>query len=162
MKGLITTHKKELERYTDLDLTAIERITYLHDFDREVQYVILLRDRVRTWLTMVAGAQHGDTLPSTRTTVMPRLQTPCCRSGYPSWPFRPPMTRYAAYAPVSRNSALLTCEIDCRQCRTSLRGVQAEPKHDYDYDFARRPPLLVRDWRDQMAPASCKSQHPRA
>ncbi|POR34299.1 Putative esterase [Tolypocladium paradoxum] len=37
MKGLITTHKKELEHYTDLDLTAVERITYLHDFDREVQ-----------------------------------------------------------------------------------------------------------------------------
>lgn len=38
MKQLITTHKSELETYTDLDLTAIDRITYLHDFDREVQY----------------------------------------------------------------------------------------------------------------------------
>lgn len=39
MKGLISTHKDALEKYTDLDLPTIEKVTYLHDFDREVQYV---------------------------------------------------------------------------------------------------------------------------
>lgn len=39
MKALIANHKKELEQYTDLDMQAIENVTYLHEFDREVQYV---------------------------------------------------------------------------------------------------------------------------
>jgi hypothetical protein len=40
MKGLINSHKEAIKKYTDLDLPAIERVTYLHDFDREVQYVL--------------------------------------------------------------------------------------------------------------------------
>ncbi|TQV93568.1 hypothetical protein V2A60_010035 [Cordyceps javanica] len=37
MKQLIVTHKEEIKEHTNLDLEAIERVTYLHDFDREVQ-----------------------------------------------------------------------------------------------------------------------------
>lgn len=43
MKGLIDTHK-ELEQYTSLDMTTIDKITYLHDFDREVQCVVPSRN----------------------------------------------------------------------------------------------------------------------
>ncbi|KAJ4147980.1 hypothetical protein LMH87_002471 [Akanthomyces muscarius] len=37
MKQLIANHKKELTEHTNLDLEAIQKVTYLHDFDREVQ-----------------------------------------------------------------------------------------------------------------------------
>ncbi|EJP68519.1 hypothetical protein MY5147_002777 [Beauveria neobassiana] len=37
MKQLIANHKEEIKKHTNLDLEAIKRITYLHDFDREVQ-----------------------------------------------------------------------------------------------------------------------------
>ena len=83
MKELATTHKKELEHYTDLDLTAIERITYLHDFDREVQYVLLVCNWARSGLTVLADVRRGDTLPSMRITVTLHPQMPCYRSGFP-------------------------------------------------------------------------------
>lgn len=38
MKQLIATHKKEIEMYTNLDVNAIANVTYLQEFDREVQY----------------------------------------------------------------------------------------------------------------------------
>ncbi|KAG5933145.1 hypothetical protein E4U53_001078 [Claviceps sorghi] len=37
LKGLILTHKDALKKYSTLDLPAIEKVTYLHEFDREVQ-----------------------------------------------------------------------------------------------------------------------------
>lgn len=37
MKRLIETHKKELQQHTDLDLESVMKITYLHEFDREIQ-----------------------------------------------------------------------------------------------------------------------------
>ncbi|PHH63772.1 hypothetical protein CDD81_5537 [Ophiocordyceps australis] len=37
MKNVIKTHKKELEQYSNLDLAAIDKITYLQEFDRQVQ-----------------------------------------------------------------------------------------------------------------------------
>jgi predicted alpha/beta-fold hydrolase len=37
LKTLVRTHKKELEEYSTLDLEAIDRTTYLTEFDREVQ-----------------------------------------------------------------------------------------------------------------------------
>ncbi|KAJ3498226.1 hypothetical protein NLG97_g1284 [Lecanicillium saksenae] len=37
MKQLIATHETEIKQYTKLDLEAISNVTYLHDFDREVQ-----------------------------------------------------------------------------------------------------------------------------
>ncbi|KAG8422385.1 hypothetical protein J3459_010434 [Metarhizium acridum] len=37
MKNLISTHKEALKKYTDLDLASLEKVTYLYDFDREVQ-----------------------------------------------------------------------------------------------------------------------------
>ncbi len=40
MKQLISGHKTEIETFTDLDLAAVEKVTYLHEFDREVQYVV--------------------------------------------------------------------------------------------------------------------------
>lgn len=39
MKAMINSHRKELEQYTDLDLDAIDKITYLREFDELVQYV---------------------------------------------------------------------------------------------------------------------------
>lgn len=40
MKRLITAHWTEIEKSTDLDPAVLETITYLHEFDREVQYVV--------------------------------------------------------------------------------------------------------------------------
>lgn len=37
MKELIALHKTEIEKFTNLDLKAVEATTYLDDFDREVQ-----------------------------------------------------------------------------------------------------------------------------
>ena len=37
MKQLVATHKSELLKYTNLNIPQIEKITYLHEFDREVQ-----------------------------------------------------------------------------------------------------------------------------
>ncbi|QLI65538.1 uncharacterized protein G6M90_00g003590 [Metarhizium brunneum] len=37
MKNLVSTHKEALKKYTDLDLPSLEKVTYLYDFDREVQ-----------------------------------------------------------------------------------------------------------------------------
>lgn len=39
MKALIERHKKEIQQFTNLDLTAIANITYLNEFDRQIQYV---------------------------------------------------------------------------------------------------------------------------
>ncbi|KAJ2894111.1 uncharacterized protein MKZ38_007924 [Zalerion maritima] len=37
LKKLINLHKKEIEMYTDLDMKRINNVTYLYEFDREVQ-----------------------------------------------------------------------------------------------------------------------------
>ncbi|KAK5993422.1 Monoacylglycerol lipase [Cladobotryum mycophilum] len=37
MKQLVETHRKELKQFTNLDLDSIDKITYLFEFDREVQ-----------------------------------------------------------------------------------------------------------------------------
>lgn len=39
MKKLITTHKDAVLKHTNLDFDNIQKVTYLHEFDREVQYV---------------------------------------------------------------------------------------------------------------------------
>jgi hypothetical protein len=39
MKRLISSHKEAIAQHTDLDFDEIQRITYLHEFDRVVQYV---------------------------------------------------------------------------------------------------------------------------
>lgn len=38
MTKLIETHKTELSKYSDLDLDDIQNTTYLHEFDRKIQY----------------------------------------------------------------------------------------------------------------------------
>lgn len=38
MKQLIRNNEKEIKKHTNLDLEAIQNVTYLHEFDREVQY----------------------------------------------------------------------------------------------------------------------------
>ncbi|KAG5994718.1 hypothetical protein E4U52_000841 [Claviceps spartinae] len=37
LKSLILTHKDTLKKHSKLDLPAIEKVTYIHEFDREVQ-----------------------------------------------------------------------------------------------------------------------------
>jgi hypothetical protein len=37
MKRLITTHKDAILKHTKLDYDRIQNVTYLHEFDREVQ-----------------------------------------------------------------------------------------------------------------------------
>lgn len=37
MKKLAQTHKTEIEKFTDLKLEKIEKLTFLYEFDREVQ-----------------------------------------------------------------------------------------------------------------------------
>lgn len=37
MKQLVETHKKELQQYTNLDFDRLKNVTYLSEFDREVQ-----------------------------------------------------------------------------------------------------------------------------
>jgi Predicted hydrolase of the alpha/beta-hydrolase fold len=39
MKRLMDLHKDEIIKYTNLNFDRIQNITYLHEFDREVQYV---------------------------------------------------------------------------------------------------------------------------
>lgn len=37
MKKLVARHKEDLEKNTKLNMSAIENVTYLHEFDREIQ-----------------------------------------------------------------------------------------------------------------------------
>ncbi|KAG6009672.1 hypothetical protein E4U21_001736 [Claviceps maximensis] len=37
LKSLILTHKDALKKHSNLDLDAIDKVTYIHEFDREVQ-----------------------------------------------------------------------------------------------------------------------------
>lgn len=37
MKKLINDHKESVLKHTKLDYDRIQRVTYLHEFDREVQ-----------------------------------------------------------------------------------------------------------------------------
>jgi len=37
MKELIKRHQNEIEKYTALDYNRLQSITYLYEFDREVQ-----------------------------------------------------------------------------------------------------------------------------
>ena len=37
MRQLIKAHENELRQYTNLDISTIQKVTYLHEFDREVQ-----------------------------------------------------------------------------------------------------------------------------
>lgn len=47
MKNLVSTHKEALKKYTDLDLPSLEKVTYLYDFDREVQCVVFVPGNLR-------------------------------------------------------------------------------------------------------------------
>lgn len=40
MKQFVASNKKELEMFTGLDIPAVEKITYLNEFDRAVQCVV--------------------------------------------------------------------------------------------------------------------------
>lgn len=46
MKELAVSHRKELEMYSDLDMAAIDKVTYLFDFDRAVQCVLPSRSKI--------------------------------------------------------------------------------------------------------------------
>lgn len=37
MKKLVSLHTEPLTKYTELDLNALNNLTYLHEFDRVVQ-----------------------------------------------------------------------------------------------------------------------------
>lgn len=37
MKKLINTHKEAVLKHTNLNFDRIQKVTYLHEFDREVQ-----------------------------------------------------------------------------------------------------------------------------
>lgn len=37
MKQLINGHKEEVQKHTNLDLERLQNVTYLWEFDREVQ-----------------------------------------------------------------------------------------------------------------------------
>ena len=37
MKSLIQTHKKEIDDFTNIDVEAVMKTTYLYEFDREIQ-----------------------------------------------------------------------------------------------------------------------------
>jgi hypothetical protein len=37
MKKLVTTHKDSLLQHTNLNYDRVQNVTYLHEFDREVQ-----------------------------------------------------------------------------------------------------------------------------
>lgn len=81
MKQLIENHKKEITEYTDLDVKAIENVTYLHEFDRQIQYdslPMILNFNTKT----SQGVQPGDTLLRMRTTVMRHLRMLSLLSGY--------------------------------------------------------------------------------
>lgn len=43
MKRLINAHKKTLLGHTKLDFEKIDRVTYLYEFDRAVQYARKIR-----------------------------------------------------------------------------------------------------------------------
>jgi len=40
MKRLINSHKESLVKNTKLDFNKIDNLTYLYEFDREVQYAV--------------------------------------------------------------------------------------------------------------------------
>ncbi|KAL2266313.1 hypothetical protein VTJ83DRAFT_5665 [Remersonia thermophila] len=52
MKKLITLHKDEISKYTTLDYDKIQSITFLHEFDREVQ--------TKAWGYPTEGAYYRD------------------------------------------------------------------------------------------------------
>lgn len=60
MKSLIETHKEAIKKYTNLDLPTIEKVTYLHDFDREVQYVMFQVNTAVSNSNCVSGVLLGD------------------------------------------------------------------------------------------------------
>lgn len=37
MKKLVARHKEDLEKHTNLNMSAVENVTYLNEFDREIQ-----------------------------------------------------------------------------------------------------------------------------
>lgn len=45
MKQLINGHREAMEKYTKLDLERLNNVTYLDEFDREVQYVSKLSEK---------------------------------------------------------------------------------------------------------------------
>jgi uncharacterized protein len=52
MKELISLHKESIQKYTDLDFDRIMKITYLYEFDQEVQ--------CPTWGYPTVGAYYRD------------------------------------------------------------------------------------------------------
>ena len=71
---LILSHKESLLKHTNLEWERISNVTYLYEFDREVQYVILylpssdkhvllltnLDNRTATWGYPTEGAYYRD------------------------------------------------------------------------------------------------------
>ena len=85
MKQLIKNHQKEIEAYTQLDYERLQRITYLYEFDREIQLVLRTRATTRSFLLTISLDVHsGVTQQRMRTTGMPRQQTLFWPSGSPS------------------------------------------------------------------------------
>lgn len=57
-------HKESVSKFSKLDFEAIEKVTYLYEFDRAVQYVVKFRLGWGDCANERTGPYRGDTLPS--------------------------------------------------------------------------------------------------
>lgn len=87
MKALFETHAEQISKNPKIDVEAVRKLKYLHDFDREVQGP--------TWGYPTEGKVLFTVTPPRLTPwkvliiVTPPRLTPCSLSAFPSWPFMP-------------------------------------------------------------------------
>jgi hypothetical protein len=93
MKRLIDNHHEELKKFTNLDFEAVKKVTYLNEFDREVQYVYSAPcvDRTPPLANDPTDVLLGDIPPSMPITEMLHQPMLCWQLESRSLPFKPLM-----------------------------------------------------------------------
>lgn len=139
MRKLADTHAEEIRKYTDFDLEKIEKMTYLWEFDREVQ--------TKAWGYPTENAYYRD---ASSVDLVMGIRIPYLAINSTDDPVSLPRFPQSSCIQL-QFSADTHPRPDLRRGSSPLRRNQVEPLHSPLHHVARRPPRLVRDRRWSLA-----------
>lgn len=139
MRKLADTHAEEIRKYTDFDLEKIEKMTYLWEFDREVQ--------TKAWGYPTENAYYRD---ASSVDLVMGIRIPYLAINSTDDPVSLPRLAQNLCIQVHFSADIYPCPDLCRGSSPLWRN-QGEPLHSPLHHIARRPSRLVRDGRWPLA-----------
>lgn len=134
LKRLVARHKEQLVKNPKLDFETLEKITYLHEFDRIIQCSTWGYPTERAYYR---DASSSDSLLAVRIPLFAINATD------------DPVSKICCL--LNKQPCILTCSDRCQR-GNSIPGVQAKSSYCFVHNIARRPSFMVRvPWGTSMA-----------